>query len=132
MADLPGFLARSAATPFAWGGHNCLTWLGDWMLDLTGVDPIADLRDACSDRRTALALLARAGGLKALVGQRAALAGLPETDAPEAGDIGVVRIAGLDGRELAGGICTGPRWAVLGVAGLIVGPLPVVCAWRTA
>jgi hypothetical protein len=132
MAHLPAFLAASARTPFAWGGPNCLTWLGDWMLELTGGDPIADLRAACSDRRSALRLVARAGGLQALLAQRAALAGLAGTDAPQAGDIGVVRIAGVERRELAGGICTGPRWAVLGVAGLIVGPLPVVCAWRTA
>jgi len=48
---------RYVTTGFEWGRFDCCTFVSDWVLRCTGVDPMADLRGKYSDRDQALALL---------------------------------------------------------------------------
>ncbi|MBB3972787.1 hypothetical protein GGR24_001444 [Hansschlegelia beijingensis] len=77
----------------------------------------------------------REGGLVALVSRAAAAHGLSPTDAPGAGDVGVVRGAiewrGRVLRPPTAAVCVGPaRWALLTEArGVAIADLPVLSAW---
>lgn len=134
-ADLGAFLDRAAATPFAWGVHDCALLLADWAQVLTGVDPAAHLRGRYATRRGCARVLQRGGGIVAVVGDCAARAGFDPV-APEcigAGDVGVVQVVTADGAAWTGAVALdGHRWAVASERGLVIGPAPVAAAWSFA
>ena len=70
-------------------------------------------------------ILHEAGGLPALAAHLAARAGLLTTDAPEAGDVGLVEF--LNAPLLA--ICAGEKWAIKTKDGLVIVPAAPVQAW---
>lgn len=129
--DLSAFLDRAAKRSITPGEHDCLHWLADWCLILTGVDPAGPWRGR---HRTPLAqarFLKRQGGVLAFVERQALAAGLLPCAAPRAGAVGVVQVSGPDGRTcLVGAISTGPQWAVLREPrGLIVSDPPALGVW---
>jgi hypothetical protein len=130
--ELSAFLARASRTPFAWGVHDCCLWLGDWLVARGHPDPVAAFRGRYSTPLGAHRLAKAHGGVAGIVAAQAEAAGLLRTPCAQAGDVGVVRVVTPQGEEPAGGLCTGPRWAVLGVTGLIVAPMPLLAAWRVA
>lgn len=125
------YLREAARTPFAWGRTDCCLFLADWVMAVRGIDPAQPLRGRYISERGAERWLRRHGGLVATVGLCAAGAGLAPTPAPRAGDIGVVRAMGPDGKPReAGAICAGGRWMARtpgGLAGFRATPL---AAWR--
>lgn len=123
---LGAFLSGVAARPFAWGGADCMTTAADWVLCRRGVDPAAEWRGSYASERGAARILARAGGLEALVMRTAFACGLEQTDAPRPGDVGVVDCGG----RLVASIKTGIGWAVKTPAGLWVARMPFRQAWR--
>jgi hypothetical protein len=124
------YLARAAGTRFRWGAHDCCLWIADWLVLRGHADPAADLRGRYRTARGAARVLSRHGGVPGLFASRAALAGLPRTEAPVAGDIGVVQVTDLAGdAKPAGAICTGARWACLAPTGLLVFPATPLSAW---
>jgi hypothetical protein len=127
---LADFLAEAAGTPFRWGASDCCLWLADWLVTQGRPDPAADLRGRYSTPLGCARLLNKRGGVLGVVASCAAKAGLTPADAPRAGDVGVVEVITPQGRAPAGAICTGPRWAVRGVAGLIVAEMTPLAAWR--
>lgn len=127
---LAAFLAQAGRTPFAWRAHNCLILPANWVLAQRGVDLAAGFRDEVRSATGAARFLKAQGGLLAFATARAAACQLVATSAPQTGAVGVVEIEAAHGRAYAGGICTGPRWAVLGVAGLIVAPMTPIAAWE--
>jgi hypothetical protein len=78
---LDHLVARRAATPFAWGVHDCAMWAFDAVRAVTGRDPAPDLRGAYATARQAMRLLQRMGGLQGLatarLGPPRALQGAP-------------------------------------------------------
>lgn len=50
---------------FEWGRHDCVTLAADWVIEATGDDLLAHFRGRWACRRTAEALLAELGGLRA-------------------------------------------------------------------
>jgi hypothetical protein len=64
---LQGFLASHMRTPFAWGGHDCVTHAAGAILAQTGVDKLAVYRGRWSTAREAVALLDTLGGMEAAV-----------------------------------------------------------------
>jgi hypothetical protein len=127
---LPAFLGRASRTRFAYGTHDCLIWLADWLIELGYPDCGSAWRGAYRDAEGATELLVRFGGHRALI--RAGLDGcLTQTDHEQPGAIGVVRIGDLHGCAVeAGAIRTGIGWAVLAPRGLRVSTRAVaLAAW---
>lgn len=112
-------------TPFAWGLHDCCTFAADAVREMTGVDPIADVRGAWDDEISALRLLTKHGGIEALASAR-----LGERVAPAFAQRGDVVLHTLTGRE-ALGVCVGDRFAAVGDVGLeFVRMSFATLAWR--
>lgn len=130
--SLPEFLRRASRTGFIWGTHDCALYLADWIVEVRGVDPAAHLRGRYASELGCARLLARAGGLEALVGACLAGVGIGRTDAPQLGDVALVAAPTPRGERPCGAICTGPRWAMLGARGLISAPAVPLAAWRVA
>ena len=128
---LADYLARATRTPFAWSGLNCLTFPADWVLAQRGVDLAEGFRGRVRTALGAERFLRRRGGLLAFSAARAQACGLEATDAPISGDVGVVEALGVGGkRVMAGAICAGRRWAVLGLTHLVVAEMAPLAAWR--
>lgn len=125
---LQEFLERMAETPFADGVSDCALTVADWAMAATGcADPAAHLRGRYATPIARERLLRRLGGLEAVIADCAASAGLAETFAYRAGDIGLIEVTG---RRLAA-ICAGAVWAAKSADGLfgLRGPT-VIRAWR--
>lgn len=113
------------ATPFEWGAHDCCSFAADAVLEMTGTDPIADLRGQWTDEVSALRLLKAHGGLEALATER-----LGVLIAPAFAQRGDVVLHTLTGRE-ALGVCIGDRFAAVGDVGVELVPMShAVQAWR--
>lgn len=127
---LPEFLDHASTTPFVWGGFDCCLFMADWVLDQRGIDPAPHLRGAYDTEEGCDALLARSGGLLAVVEDCAARAGLVRAIEPLSGSVGliVVRIPG-ERHAMCGAICTGRRWAVLSPGGISAWPAEPVAMW---
>lgn len=114
--------------PFEWGRTDCCLVLADYVLDLTGRDGAAHLRGRYTTKagcNRVSGFLRR--GLPDVVGECAGIAGLPLTDSPQRGDIGVLQFSE---RVFAGGICLGPRrWAIKSPDGLLTIDRDHVAAW---
>lgn len=66
-ARLNDFLESRRNEPFAWGVNDCVTLAADAMESIYGVDPMWSFRGAYRDRKSALLLMARNGGLGRMV-----------------------------------------------------------------
>lgn len=75
-AALRLMLARLSQSPFVYGELDCALAVAEWIRDLTGRDPAADLRGAYDDEAGWRRLAREAGGLEALFAAVAARAGL--------------------------------------------------------
>ena len=122
---LNGYLADGALLPFVFGERDCAIWVADWVKSQTGRDPALRLRGTFGCAFGSARIVRRGGGLVPLVGDLMARMGLPETEEPAMGDVGIVM---APAGELAG-ICTGTAWAVKAKDGLAVARLPVLKAW---
>jgi hypothetical protein len=127
---LADFLADSARTPFAFGRRDCGLWMADWIRLRRGVDPAAHLRGRYRTELGCARLLKRGGGLLEVVRTCFEGAGLVETASPKPGDVGVVRVMTAKGEGVAGAICTGRRWAILGGGGVMSQRLEPLAAWE--
>lgn len=125
--DWPERLARfwreRRAMPFAWGLNDCCTLAADWVEQMSGADPIADIRgwdDALSAARTIEAL----GGMRAAVTQRM---GEPvDWMLAQRGDVVLLT---LDRETL--GVCMGAFAIAPGADGALLVPMDrAECAWR--
>lgn len=123
-------MAEATRRRFAWGSWDCLLWLAEWVWDQRDVDAAAPWRGRYRTALGAQRIVRRAGGMQPLMTMGAEVAGLRPTGSPQAGAVGLVTVAAANGPEPVGGLCVGPRWAILSRTGLVVAPLPVVCAWE--
>jgi len=127
---LGDYLARAAATPWAWGEHDCCTHAGDWAITWGQGDPMEEWRGRYHDEAGARAFIADAGGLVHLWRRGLDKIGARPVADPSAGDVGVIIAIGMDGQpEHVGAVFTGRRWSFRAQAGLIVASAEVVAAW---
>jgi hypothetical protein len=119
------YLRDGARRPFAWSDCDCCTWAADWVVACCGVDPSAPLRSRYKTALGAQRHISRAGSLLALIADHMAIAGLPETDNPQPGDLGIVVVGG--GQAL--GIRTRSGWACKGPKGVALGHPIMLAAW---
>lgn len=129
-SKLISFCRQGRDRTFEWGVFDCVTWAADWVHELTGIDPISDIRGSWHDAASAVEVLTRLGGL------RAAATSLLGAEAPlpftQRGDVVLVEI---EGRE-ALGVCVGP-YAITPappeISGTVLVPMTkAVASWRVA
>lgn len=118
------------------GGDDCTTFAAGWVEMATGKDPAVDLRGTYFDADGANAILRASGGCEALVGAKLGALGFQRSQAPQDGDVGVVRtMTGFDAdgtmvKEIPA-IKFGPLWAVMSARGPMVKQLDWTgAAWR--
>lgn len=114
MTPLYAEVHRWATLPFIWGETDCCLVCCDWIASQTGIDPAADIRMTYS---TPGECQKETGYLRDPVTISTRLmedvAGLPRTDQPVAGDVGIIKIAQEGRIQAVGGLCLGKAgWAV--------------------
>lgn len=133
MISLDDYLDRSLRLPWQWGQVDCCCWGGLWVGEATGKDPTERWRGRYRTAAQAGSIVARAGGLVALVDTEMQRHGFQRTDAPEHGDLGVVLFEGLpEGMRAAGGavvINYAGIWMARGLDFVYSGDLPVIATW---
>lgn len=121
MVRLDELVHQLLCRPFEWGVTDCCTVASDVVLAVTGVDPMSDFRGRYRSERNALKLLARSGGIEALLTSR--LGPLVPLACAQVGDIGLCS----DGRLVfCGG---GGAWKGPGDQGLVTTSEPEK-VWR--
>jgi hypothetical protein len=130
IADLAEFLDRATRTRFAWGSHDCCLFPADWVLSRRGEDGAARWRGRYRTAVGCKRILAREGGVVAVMALGAAAVGLAETATPGPGAIGALNVMTPQGLAQAGGIRTAIGWAVLSTNGLIVARATPLQAWE--
>lgn len=102
--------------PFAWGSHDCATWVAEVRRVLTGVDAAKDWRGSYRTASGAMRAIRKAGAGDMASAVTARLgAPLPVVALAQRGDVVC--------RDRALGICTGQDVAFLGPDGLVFQPL---------
>jgi hypothetical protein len=134
--DIKGFL--SLPHRFRWGGvggDDCKTFPATWMQYAIGIDPAAGLRGTYSTKAEAHAILKAAGGSLAFMDGKLAPHGCWRVDAPQDGDIGLVRMmAGENYDDVmlteVGAIRFGPSWASIAPRGVVACRAEAIAIWR--
>lgn len=97
---LDEFIAAEAAAPFAWARFDCTMMCDRWVRLRRSVSPVEAGPIRYRDEASALAILPR---LPLLMNRAMRKAGLSATDAPGAGDVGLVIAAGRIGPAIHAG-----------------------------
>lgn len=130
MTPLYRFVNSMLPRPFVWGECDCVLMLADWVLQLHGVDPAADLRLTYSTAGECQRVTRFFTDPVGLFDRCLTPIGIGRTEAAAVGDIGIVTMS-IEGRPRPyGAICLGSKWAVKaeeGVTAATVGQ--VLQAW---
>ncbi len=122
---LAAFIESRRLQPFAWGENDCVTFAADCARELTGTDPIAELRGSWRTALEAARVLDELGGLRAAVTQWQGDE-LPPALAQRGDAVLVEQL----GRELLG-VCVGDQIVAPGEHGAVWLPISAaVAAWR--
>lgn len=120
---LLAFIDARREMPFAWGDNDCCTFAADAVREMTGVDPMAELRGRYDSARSAARRVEEAGGIASWLDAR-----LPALASPllaRRGDL--VMFEAQDGPAL--GVVVGAQAAAAGPEGVTWVP---VAQWRRA
>lgn len=132
MDLLQHFLSREVHHRFSWGDRDCITMPADWVREICGHDPMADLRG----RYNSFASCERLTGFSTdpmwVILPR--MVGLDAVDLADIGrgDIGLVLLPFGGVLRPHGAIALGSgQWAMRGLSGVSVcQPSKVAAAWR--
>jgi hypothetical protein len=125
---LAAHLAAGRHRPFAWGVHDCATFVADWVRALHGTDPLAAWRGSYDSEAGFDALVAPAGGLAGFVAGVATAQGFPSCPPAfvQRGDVALVRL----GNEECLGLVDAKHVAVPTLAGIRLAPRSAILqAW---
>jgi len=113
--------------------------MADWLMLVTGVDPIADVRGSYSTEKQFMRIVRREGGFEASCAARLAAIGMHETSTPVSGDIMTVLAPyavrrGEIQRRPTGAICVDKNMAAIVTVdlGIVIASddrLPMIRAW---
>ncbi|QDC11713.1 hypothetical protein FHY55_19495 [Oceanicola sp. D3] len=108
---------RWAATPHVWGQSDCMLVLADWIQQVHGLDPAADVRGTYWD---ALSCQQVTGFMRdpmsVAVRYAEENAGLSRGNDLRVGDVGLLRLAD-EPRWAVGGMFLGSAWGFKGLSG---------------
>jgi hypothetical protein len=130
--DLDRFLAQRASAPFVYSETDCCVVMADWLVLNGYPDALAEPRGRCRDEAAARRFVAPYGGLAAYIATQFANIGLQRTRDPARGDVALLRAPVAD--RILGAICLGgdgPVWWMKTRDGAVLGPAPVLRAWKT-
>lgn len=130
MTDLGAYLQTAISRPWNWGRHDCCRFAAEWCIRRGRGDPMDFLRPLYTSEFQALRTIREGGGLVALWSRGMEDIGAPVVERVEAGDVGIVESITERGAEQVCAINTGPRWAILGIHGMVFSPAQPVRAWR--
>lgn len=123
---LQAYLVEGAGKPFVWGQTDCCPWAAEWCRRVAGVDVFAVCRGQYHDLRSYARYVRKAGGFEQTVFHVMRLSGLPETQEPRLGDVGLV----MTGNGPMGAIRLATGWALKTVDGIAIREFPAIAAWR--
>lgn len=132
MDALHHFASRQVRRAFAWGIDDCVTLSADWVSEVSGFDPMLDLRG----RYDSLASCQRVTGFLTnplvVIGPRMERLPIIQAGDAQRGDVALVVSAIVGGMHAHGAICLGDsKWMARAPAGLtVLHPVKVVAAWR--
>lgn len=127
---LAAFLVSNEREPWSPGGKvDCCLALAEWAVWLGYPDPASHLRGTYQPGQGQLDILAGRGGAVELVAGCADRLGLSRTDAPQAGDIGVVG-SGHNFTRQFGVIHDGAGWLTRTPHGFARVAAKTLAAWR--
>jgi hypothetical protein len=112
------YIRATAGRSFAWGRHDCVLWVADYVMCRAGWDPAEAVRGRYASRFEAHRILRAAGGLRAWM--RAAMA-----RAPQVQNLDGVAVAAVH-RVTACGLVWRGRFFGLGPQGVTMPSAPVL------
>jgi hypothetical protein len=123
-------LYRWAGQPFAWGSCDCVTVLADWVLQVRGFDPAADLRLTYGSAGECQRLTQFFSDPLAVFAPRLEPHGVMRTVAPVRGDLGITIEVTAAGERPCGALCLGKFWVSKSENGIVAGrPARILAAW---
>ena len=128
-ALLTRFIESKREAPFDWAQNNCGLFAADWCLELTGIDPMADLRSSVQNKEGFDDMLHQHDGMENLVARRCAKHGWTPVPPKKAQRGDLVVYHGEYGDTI--GVCCGPTIAAPGKSGVVQTPMKqAYAAWR--
>ncbi len=106
MACLFDTINRWKATPFVWGQSDCMIVLADWVMEVRGVDPAADIRGRYHDEASCEAVTGFMSRPLEVAARRFEDVGLGRVGAAQIGDVALISI----GNQVLGAIWNGAGW----------------------
>lgn len=126
-AEVSAFIASESAKPFAWGKTDCGATADRWMRGVIGASPLMTYGRVHGDEAEARAWLEQPGGIAVAVNRVMRCCGLPKTNDPQPGDVGLI----VHRQKLCIAIHAGSFWFSRDADGLIGAPLSAVWkAWK--
>jgi hypothetical protein len=142
MADIPllaDYLASLRKRRWQPGILDCGVFMADWVVQICGADPIADVRGSYSTEREFLRIVRGEGGFENSCASRLTAVGFVETRVPSQGDIMTVlapyaKRKGKIQRRPTGAICVSDkmRAVITSDIGVVISneaALPMLNAW---
>lgn len=131
------YLSEAGRERFVWGELDCFLFVADWVEQITRRDPAGAYRGAYTSSRQGRNIIKANGGALRFAHALLTQVGCEQTEAPEIGDVALVRVAlALRGRRVifvpAGAICNrASMWTIKSHgASLTCGNFPVIRAWK--
>jgi hypothetical protein len=123
------FLDKAAKHPFAWGDHDCMLEVADWLDAACGMDIASAWRGLYDDEDSLTATLDALGGFETAMRAAAAQHGLAEVAEPQFGDVGIVQPPGQP-KPLGAILMPSGRWRMKTLTGIALRrDVTVVVAW---
>lgn len=125
-------LNRWQAARFEWGRCDCVLAVADYVAAVTGRDPAEDLRLTYGSAGECQRMTRFFTDPMGVVAPRMDAIGLPRTQAPRRGDVGLILAPHGAHVQPYGAICVGPdQWGVKVEDGAeVLRPVKVLAAWR--
>lgn len=130
MSDpLTQFRAEALGQCFTWNGWDCGLLCAAWVERMRGVDPATRWRGRYRSALGCARLVKREGGLVAVFDKSLKPLGIERTEAPQRGDIVVVKTAQGD----TGAVVLGTLIMMAAARGIVLrqrSAVPIQAAWR--
>jgi hypothetical protein len=125
------FANRHLSVVHRWGQSDCMTFVADWVREVHGVDPAADLRMTYGTQGECQRVTGFFTDPLAVVRPRMEALGFAEVPRAQVGDVGLLlQVVAPSVTRPFGAICLGQQWVTLSDQGLeLMVPQKVIAVW---